>query len=226
VLSEDGRNKKRISFYDLLHNHLDMEALARFVVTKGKSGDDFRFMDGFVDAFHTNTLEIIRSTQNNVFQEGFVLFCARSLDLVGVVDIDNEALVWSWGKGVLDWPHQPTLKEDGNLLIFDNGAHRQRSRIIELAPLEGEIVWEYQGDPPGSFFSMIMGGVQALPNGNVLITESIRGRAFEVDREGNKVWEFHNPDIDEEKEKRATIYRMTRIPMDYLGDRLQQAPSS
>jgi hypothetical protein len=222
VLSEDGRCKARISLYDLLRDQLDMEALARFVATKGESSDAFRFMGDFVDAFHANTLAIVRSTYNEIFRKGFVLICVRSLDLIGVVDIEHEKLVWSWGPGVLDWPHQPVLEKNGNVLIFDNGANRKYSRIVELAPQTGEIVWEYRGEPPGSFFSIIMGGVQPLPNGNLLITESIRGHAFEITRSGEKVWEFYNPDVDEEKGNRATLYRMTRIPFDYLESRLRR----
>ena len=55
------------------------------------------------------------------------------------------------------------------------------------------------------------GAVQALPNGSLLVTESNKGRIFELTRGGEKVWEFLNPDIDTEKNTRGAIYRMTRI---------------
>jgi len=38
----------------------------------------------------------------------------------------------------------------------------------------------------------LMGKHQALPNGNMLITESDNGRAFEIDESGEIVWEFVN----------------------------------
>ena len=44
------------------------------------------------------------------------------------------------------------------------------------------------------FFSAVQGAAQALPNGNVLVTESTKGRVFEVTRDGEIVWEFWNPD--------------------------------
>jgi hypothetical protein len=37
-----------------------------------------------------------------------------------------------------------------------------------------------------------MGKHQWLPNGNLLISESMRGRAFEIDRDGRVVWEYLN----------------------------------
>ena len=43
------------------------------------------------------------------------------------------------------------------------------------------------------FFSELCGTCQRLPNGNTLITESTRGRAFEVTPDKEIVWEFVSP---------------------------------
>jgi hypothetical protein len=217
ILSPRGDVRRSISFLPLLERRLDMPKLVEFIATGGQVDFGFLFEGDFVDVFHVNTLAIIDRTYNEFFQKGFVLFASRSLNLVGVLDVEKEALVWSWGENYLDWPHQPVLLESGNLLIFDNGAHRDYSRIIELDPLAGEIVWEYKADPPDAFFSIMMGGVQALPNGNILVTESTKGHVFELTRDGAIVWEFYNPDLNEVRDKRATIYRMSRIPLDFLG---------
>ena len=216
ILSPEGRVKRSISFLPLLRSRLDMPKLAEFIATGGEIDLGFRFEGDFVDVFHVNTLSIINRTFNEFFQKGFVLFAARNLDLIGVIDVEEEKLVWSWGESYLDWPHQPVLLESGNLLVFDNGTNRKYSRIIELDPRNGEIVWEYKADPEGSFFSIMMGGVQDLPNGNILITESTKGHAFEITRDGAIVWEFYNPDLNEVRDRRASIYRMRRIPFDFL----------
>lgn len=216
ILSPEGEVRRSISFLPLLQRRLDMPKLVQFIATGGEIDFGFLFEGDFVDVFHVNTLSIVDRTVNEFFQEGFVLFAARSLNLVGVVDVDKEALVWSWGENYLDWPHQPALLETGNLLIFDNGSHRDYSRIVELDPVRGEIVWEYKADPPDAFFSIMMGGVQALPNGNLLVTESTKGHVFELTRDGAVVWEFYNPDLNEVRDKRAAIYRMRRIPLDFL----------
>ena len=211
-----GQLKRRISFSSVLAGVIDEPSLREFVAPGEKVGERYRLVGKFVDLFHVNTLAIVPRTFSESFQKGFVLFAARNLNLIGVVDVDSETLVWSWGTDELDWPHQPTLLESGNLLIFDNGFHRGYSRIVEVVPSSGDIVWEYKGDPPKSFRSITMGGVQGLPNGNVLVTESLRGHAFEITRDGEIVWEFFNPDVDVEKDKRATLYRVERVPLDYL----------
>ena len=83
--------------------------------------------------------------------------------------------------------------------------------MVELDPSRKKIVWEYRSDSPQQFFSVSRGSSQRLPNGNTLITESDKGCVFEVTSGGEMVWEFFNPEIKMEDEKRAAIYRMTRI---------------
>jgi hypothetical protein len=84
---------------------------------------------------------------------------------------------------------------------------------VELDPVAKKIVWTYKGSPPRSFFSGVRGGCHALPNGNVLVTDSERGRVFEVTRDGKMVWEFFNPDLKSPyvPDRRAPIYRMARF---------------
>jgi hypothetical protein len=130
---------------------------------------------------------------------------------VGIIDLENNKMVWKWGPGNLSQPHHPALLENGHMLIFDNGIERRYSRVVELDPSRKKIVWEYRSDPPQQFFSVSRGSSQRLPNGNTLITESDKGCVFEVTSGGEIVWEFFNPEIRMEDEKRAVIYRMTRI---------------
>ena len=77
--------------------------------------------------------------------------------------------------------HQPTLLANGRLLMFDNqGAGKVRSRVIEVDRHNGAIAWEYLGEPDAPLSSRTLGAVQRLPNGNLLVTDSYRGRALEV----------------------------------------------
>ena len=103
-------------------------------------------------------------------------------------------------------------EKDGHLLVFDNGAFRGWSRVLEIDPVSGRVVREYSGDPPRSLFSKTRGSAQRLPNGNLLVTESDRGRAVEITPKGEAVWEFFNPERDESEKRRRPIYRMTRLP--------------
>jgi hypothetical protein len=67
------------------------------------------------------------------------------------------------------------------------------SRCLEINPASGEVAWSYGGNAAQHMYSEIRGSQQALPNGNVLITDSGTGRILEVSREGTLVWEFVNP---------------------------------
>ena len=74
-----------------------------------------------------------------------------------------------------------------------------------------EIVWEYKGTPPQNFYTKTMGSAQGLPNGNTLITESRKGHIFEITKTGEIVWDYYCTNIDESSNKRATIYKTTRL---------------
>ena len=53
-----------------------------------------------------------------------------------------------------------------------------------------------------------MGNHQWLPNGNVLITESWQGRAFEVNPRGEIVWEYVNYVDDGVVGRITSVYRL------------------
>jgi len=173
--------------------------------------------------YHLNTVEVLPETAlgkaDRRFAAGNILACFRHADLILILDRGSNEIVWSWGPGILDWPHMPTQLDCGSILVYDNGAHRGHSRALEINPVSKEIVWQYRADPPEKFFSRTRGSNQRLPNGNTLICESERGRAFEVTPEGEVVWEFYNPDI--RGGKRRLIYRMERIPSERVESWLE-----
>lgn len=222
ILSPNGTVKKKISLYEILKNEIPSDRIQKIIRWLISPKDFVRrlekvltppidIFDEIHDIFHSNTVEIINKDINSIFKKGNALFCVKHLNLIGVIDLEKERLVWKWGKNDLDWPHHPTLLKNGNILIFDNGTQRKYSRIIELNPHTEEIEWQYVAKLPQSFFSAGMGANQRLPNENTLITESDKGHVFEVTKDGEIVWEFYNPEIKKRRKKRASIYRMMRI---------------
>lgn len=163
------------------------------------------------DVLHINSMEMLDRDIPGVCRKGHFLVCALRLNLVAVIDPESGSIVWQWGPGVLSQPHHPTMLENGNILIFDNGVSRKYSRVVEVDPARKKIVWEYRAKPSETFFSVSRGANQRLPNGNTLITESDRGHVFEVTARGDVVWEFFNPERRDSGKKRAAIYRMMRI---------------
>lgn len=171
------------------------------------------------DIFHTNTIEVLDGkleTKIPILKKGRILISIRNLSVIALVDLEEEKVCWLlWG--MWNVQHQPTVLENGNLLLFDNSELTGNSRIIEFNPLTQEIIWSYQGDKGNSFYTNVIGSNQRLPNGNTLITESETGRAFEVTRENKIVWEFINPHLSGESENlTATLYELIRLEPNYF----------
>jgi len=210
VYDRDRRLVDRVSAAELVQQEPELLARARAV--------DHRLLDWRLDVFHTNTVEVLDREVawpgGPRWPAGAVLVCWRNLDTVAVVDLEGRRILWHWGAGELERPHHPTLLADGRLLVFDNGTRRGWSRVVEVDPGRREIVWEYRADPPEAFFTSSRGAAQRLPNGNTLIVESDAGRAFEVTRQGETVWEYLDPRVRRDwlgRTERATIYRMLRL---------------
>jgi hypothetical protein len=168
------------------------------------------------DVFHTNGLEVLDgrlAEKLPAFRAGNVLISVRSLDALAVLDLERERVVWAL-TGSWRQQHDPTLLDDGHLLLFDNlGGRGGFSRVLELDPVSREVVWSYEGDAANGFRSELRGASQRLPNGNTLVTDSQHGRAFELTPEKELAWEFVNPARAREHPDRiAVLYALYRLP--------------
>lgn len=199
-LRPDGLERQRVS---LLFAYASSPFAAHFRPRAERGGD----------SFHTNSLTQLDGRHGKRFPEGSILLSMRHLDTVAVLDPSQRRITWSL-QG--DWrlQHDPSLLANGHLLLFDNGPpDRQASRILEIDPRTGAHVWVYQGTDDEPFWSATCGTAQRLPSGNTLITESDGGRAFEVTPEGEKVWEYHNPNRPaDHPELVATLFEVLRVP--------------
>jgi hypothetical protein len=150
------------------------------------------------DPLHANSVEYITAEQARNFpfaREGDLLLSFRDMSAVGVLDVDKGEIVWAM-RGPWLWQHDASLLPNGRVMLFDNlGGYRDdnAARVLEVDPKSGAVTWSYQGDDEDPFHSPLRSSAEALPNGNVLITESDGGRLFEVTRAGEIVWNFVNP---------------------------------
>ena len=170
------------------------------------------------DIFHTNTLEVLDGTaahRSPIFAAGNFLISVRELNVVAIVDHETEKVVWALA-GMWSAQHQPTLLDNGRMLLFDNQGHKGRSKVIEFDPLTQEVVWSFADSPAHPLYSKTCGSCARLPGGNTLITESDNGRALEVTAEGLIVWEFRNPQrTGKDNEFIAAIMEMVIFPEDF-----------
>lgn len=176
------------------------------------------------DFYHLNSVQVLPETdlgrRDPRFKKGNYLLCFRNVDLVLILDRETMKPVWHWGPGELDYPHMPRLLANGRILIYDNGPHRKKSRLIELDPVTKAIEWTYASS---DFYSGFRGSSQRLPNGNTFVCQADTGRLFEIDPAGNVVWEFWNPILNEGGRRRG-IYRAERVPPALVAGFLDRGP--
>ncbi|MEO1084419.1 MAG: arylsulfotransferase family protein, partial [Acidobacteriota bacterium] len=185
-----GELEKELSLFDLLRSNPTIFRLPKTTDFPGALR-----ASGVLDLLHSNAVTRMPFPElrdrGDLYCGACVLVTVRHQNLLAVVDIDREKLVWVWGPGELQYPHEGRWLENGHLLVFDNGTRdRGYSRVVEVDPLTGEIVWSYQAKKPSAFFTSGRGTAQKLPNGNVLISSANQGRVFEVTPQGRTVWRY------------------------------------
>ncbi len=168
------------------------------------------------DILHGNTVTFLdhRSpAASPIFGAGRILTSAREIDLIAVVDLEEKRALWA-RQGPCKRQHEPLLLDDGRLLIFDNqGGTEGRSRILEIDPTTGEILWRFEHP----LFASPQGGTaERLPGGHTLITSTEQGRAFEVTAGGEVVWEFVSPHRGgKDNDLVASLWEMIRLDEDF-----------
>lgn len=192
VLSPDGEILKKISLIDALNDSPFRRLLWRVPSFS------------LEDPLHTNDVDLLdrdaaaRLAQKvPVAREGQVLLSFRELatGVLALLDVEQEKIVWVL-QGQWLAQHDADVLPNGNILVFDNRGHfgpGGQSRLAEIDPATGGVVWTYAGNEAQPFDSDIRSEQELLPNGNILITESNPGRIFEITRAGDIVWEYINP---------------------------------
>ncbi len=129
-----------------------------------------------------------------------------------------------------------------SVLIFNNGTDRPggpRSSVDELTlPLQPDgtyllsdgaaygpsnLDWWYPTEDTPIFFSPFISGAQRLPNGNTLICEGDDGRIFEINPEGEIVWEYitatsqFGPNTQGNEPFENATFRAYRYGFDFAG---------
>ena len=171
------------------------------------------------DYFHLNSFFMIPPNalegKNPAFRPGNWLISIFHGSMVFILDQDTKKILWhavaNEIEGSLEGQHSASMLPDGNILLFENGVTRQVSRILIIDPLTLKIKWQYRNK---NFFTSNRGFVQALPNGNFLVTESNKGHVFELTPDKEIVWDYMN--------NQGEIYRMTRYPKEMIDRLLTQ----
>jgi hypothetical protein len=171
----------------------------------------------------------------------FVAIIARDGSVAWRMGPDYLAVEATAGIGQVIGQHHPHiipkgLPGAGNLLLFDNGGAagygfanpmapggantlgRGSSRVLEIDPTTFEAVWSYSipGRESYRFFSHYISSAQRLENGNTMITEGADGRLFEVNTDGEIVWEYVSPYFVQREVQANAVYRAYRLPYGWV----------
>ena len=165
------------------------------IVKEWKSWEHFDVKTEVICPFD-HRLEWGHANSMSLTPKGDWLLSFRCISTIMEVSAGTGKIKWRWS-GTTSHQHDVKYATGDTITIFDNGVHRQRgmdfSRAIEINAKTKDIVWEYTDNPPFSFYTFMGGGVDVLPNNNVLICETAKGQFFEVTRDKKVVWEYINP---------------------------------
>lgn len=168
------------------------------------------------DVFHTNSVKLLDGAAAAIdpaFKAGNVLVSLLYPSTIAVLEPEEGKIVWTLSGKEFRHQHDAELLPDHRLQVFDNLGPRPYSavRIYDLATREQ--VWSYTGDADHPFFTKNCGSAELLPNGDRLIVESNRGRAFELAPDNTIVWEWRSPYRgSRNRELVANLYDLVRIP--------------
>jgi hypothetical protein len=214
MVDKDGIEVNRVSFYDMFADSPQKKLLLqldKILASQPANGD----------IFHPNTITPVTAAaaaRNPVFREGQLMLSFRNFNMLAVVDLDTNKITWA-SYGPWRGQHSPEFIEDGSLVMFDNlGNMRDKgglSRVLNVDPVSGKILWEYDGTDQDRFYSSYNSAIDALPNGNVLVTETSAGRIFEVTRDKEVVWDYRAPE-------RVYAEGENRIPSLFSGRRFRR----
>ena len=214
----DGEHFYYINKLDKCDQGVKSDGMVKFSRETGEMVDSWQLCDYWApegeltydDWDHVNTIEPFPN------EDAFLLSSRNQHSLIKLDIADGEA---DWAMGVQgDFnlegdqlfyrQHAPELQDNGNIVLFDNGAFeggdpsRPWSRAIEISydpeTMQADIVWEFRPDP--DIFAPIWGDADRLDNGNTLVVFGLRNsnpdrnsRIIEVDESSEPVWRLEAP---------------------------------
>lgn len=198
-VSEDGKILDEINVLDVIYEN-DLERY----IPKALGGAWASAKSINPDITHLNDVEPLSSAQADeypLFDAGDLLVSLRNLNLVFVLDPETMNVKWHSSDPYVN-QHDPDFVGNGWIGVFDNnygfkgGKLSDGSRIIFLNPRTDSIEVRFPTQYSEPFYTATQGKWQLLGNGNMLLSETTRGRAVEVSPDGKTVWEWVRAPVD------------------------------
>lgn len=174
---------------------------------------------------HGNTVKFLQGYAYQGVTYDAVLYNSLFLETFWMIDRATGEVLWSCGQhgtfGRREPPEEPLFSgahevdrvTNETFIMYDNGnyraVHQSRALKVRVDPVAGlaEEMWEWRYP---DMFDWWGGDADELPNGNVLIANTLSGRVLEVTPEGDIVWDmriyFFGP------RTAHTVYQIQRLP--------------
>lgn len=186
----DGRLLRRFNIYGLLQRN----GLNGIMYLASYDDEDSPIRG---DHLHANDVDVFpASLAPGKFSAGDVMVSLRNANTIFVFDPATQKIK-AMLTGQFVRQHDPDFVDGWTISVFDNHTigeppERRGSRIVEYDFRTGTQRTLFAGGGAKPFFTAVMGNHQRLANGDILITESQGGRAFEVNPRAEFVWEYNN----------------------------------
>jgi hypothetical protein len=238
-LDKNGTTIYRLSTWDNLkyfqqfHKPLELDQAPNIFIPEDHK-KNMSIWGGEYDYYHLNSISLVPNNSLQGTHPAFTpanwIISFRHGSMIFILDKETKEVLWraiyDQVPGNLEGPHTPMMTQNGNIIVLDNGRYRGWSRIISINPITLNITWEYKTASPQDFFSLSQSSIQLLPNYNLLVTESEKGRVFELTPDKEIVWEFLHPDkqnktnsnVPEKYGQRQEIYRMISYDKSFIDN--------
>lgn len=191
------------------------------VIFQWRTFDHFKVTDATQEDFTASTIDCVHPNTIEIDSDGNLLLSSRHMDEITKINRKTGDIIWRWGGknnqfrylgDSVGFSHQHTIRltSSGSLILFDNGNYRQSpySSVVEYMLDDSaktvRLLWQYKHTP--NVFSIAMGSVDRLPNGNTLVGWGTTNPAVtEVRPDGSVAFELQLPDS-------VVSYRAFRIP--------------
>jgi hypothetical protein len=211
---EDGTIERRFTMRDVIDANPGLDVLGVRQLEEVVGGYTWD-----LDAIHDNDIEPLPqayAATYPMFAAGDLLISLRSLNAVIVLDPETLEIKW-FTMGWMRRQHDPDWEADGSITIFDNNMHRDASRILRFDPASSgppEVILEGRDY---DFYTWIRGNHETTDAGTILVTSPQQGRVFEVDEDGEVVFELLNVHGDS-MNQRLVLSNAVRLPRDYFNE--------
>ena len=180
------------------------------VIFQWRSFDHFLITDATHEDLTAASIDYVHANAIDLDADGNILLSSRHLDEITKINRTTGEIIWRWGgknnqfqfiNDSLLFSHQHSIRRTatGTMILFDNGNFRpvEFSRGVEYALDEqaktATLVWQFRHSP--DIFSMAMGSIERLADGNTLIGWGTAPLAFtEVHPDGSTALEAQFPD--------------------------------